>query len=141
MKDNKIPPEPLDKRLEKVKEMYEKGELTRSPEVDKAYKAKLAEIMEEWMTVEDYVLCTFLSAEVETIGEYKSAKAGTSDTYQSTLCDFPYDLPDGVQHWICWYTHKPSYLTVPYRSQILIFENPTEKKSVKWVGHSHIFII
>jgi len=72
-------------------------------------------------------------------------------------CDFPYNLEEGIDHWILWfnpaikssYTHEDvdsiiqnymtNYKTLIKYSQYIYFENDPINRSVLYIRHFHVF--
>lgn len=117
--------------FEDIKDIVQKKEfkrLHRTPEVQAAYEAKKAEILKT-QSLEEYIL--------------------KNKFPNMELCDYPYDLEPGLNHWILWTFQKRFDLTKFYNKlnslkeekgiEYVVWENPESIKSVH-VKHYHVVI-
>jgi hypothetical protein len=120
--------------------------LVRSKECEQIYTEHMKQVRLKYGNVENYLNATLFRQDCAQIGHEIVLRQN----------DFPYDLPDGVYHYLLWSNCKgsgtpttlsrefiESYLTISFPSthyQTLFFVNPAALQSIPGIFHAHILL-
>ena len=122
-----------------------KEAINRTDEIEEAYQRHKKN--------HSYDLSKYLLDRFETGRE----QFGCPSWYKLVPCDFPYNLVDGVSHWLLWfnpaidqsYTHHDvdeivqnyldNYRPLSKYSYYFYFENAPSNRSIQYIRHFHIF--
>ena len=110
-----------------------KSQFKRKKEIEDEYKFHLDSLKKKNIRVSDYI---------------QKIAFPDNESYKFLKNEFPYDLEDGIDHWLLWlnpiYSIEDTYIKelVEHRmgSEVVYFCNYKFNQSIPTIRHCHIFV-